>query len=244
MIERAYYPLSDLALRWGCTVQDLLHLGAQDGAQVCVNLYGMVKGKRMEAIEDPPDDGEPNIEPKSVEEETEAQVWDAAFRRWKARVTTDMPQAIYELGIDDLRFCEMPGGLPHPLAEAERFDRGRWWHCEFEPPVHITAGHLCLLREEVERLDREVFGLGRQSGAERSIDAADARTDRDLGTKERNTLLTIIASLCDYSAIDLKARGVAGQIAKMTEEIGAPVTDDTIRKVIAQVNDALESRAK
>lgn len=63
-------------------------------------------------------------------------------------------------------------------------------------------------------------------------------------TTERNTLLTIIAALCDYSAIKHQERGAAVQIAKMTEELGATVTDDTIRKVLAKIPDALETRMK
>lgn len=65
-----------------------------------------------------------------------------------------------------------------------------------------------------------------------------------LKTQERNTLLTIIAALCDYSAIKHQERGAASQIAKMTEEIGASVTDDTVRKVLARIPGALETRMK
>lgn len=69
-------------------------------------------------------------------------------------------------------------------------------------------------------------------------------TDKPLKTTERNTLLTIIAALCDYSAIDPQARGAAQQIANMTQEIGAAITDDTIRNALAKIQDAVESRKK
>jgi hypothetical protein len=71
-----------------------------------------------------------------------------------------------------------------------------------------------------------------------------AMVDKAMTTTERNTLLTIIAGLCDYSAIIPTERGSASQIAKMTEEVGAPVTDDTIRKMLTKIPDALESRKK
>ncbi len=71
-----------------------------------------------------------------------------------------------------------------------------------------------------------------------------AMVDKAMTTTERNTLLTIIAALCDYSAIKYQERGAASQIVKMTEEIGAPVTDDTIRNVFGKIPDALESRKK
>jgi hypothetical protein len=75
-------------------------------------------------------------------------------------------------------------------------------------------------------------------------DSLRAMVDKAMTTTERNTLLTIIAGLCDYSDIKYQERGAAGQIAKMTEEVGAPVTDDTIRKVLKKIPDALESRMK
>lgn len=67
---------------------------------------------------------------------------------------------------------------------------------------------------------------------------------KPITTNERNSLLTIIAALCDYSAIDSKARGAAAQIAKLTEDIGAPVSDDTVRRALEKIPDALESRMK
>lgn len=79
---------------------------------------------------------------------------------------------------------------------------------------------------------------------EQSIKNTPKALDKAITTTERNTLLTIIAGLCDYSAIVPAERGAASQIAKMTEEVGAPVTDDTIRKVLARIPDALESRKK
>ena len=66
----------------------------------------------------------------------------------------------------------------------------------------------------------------------------------ELATKERNTLLTIIAALCDYSAVKHQDRGAAVQIASLTDEIGAPVSDDTVRKVLAKIPNALETRKK
>ena len=68
--------------------------------------------------------------------------------------------------------------------------------------------------------------------------------DKPMTTTERNTWLTIIAALCDYSAIRYQERGAAPQIAAMTDEIGASVSDDTIRKVLEKIPDALERRKK
>lgn len=63
-------------------------------------------------------------------------------------------------------------------------------------------------------------------------------------TRQLRTLLTIIAALCGKAGIDYKARGAAPVIASATEEIGTPVTDDTIRAVLREIPDALLSRSR
>jgi hypothetical protein len=65
-----------------------------------------------------------------------------------------------------------------------------------------------------------------------------------LGKRERDTLLTIIAAFCKFESIDPKERGLAAKIAQWTQDLGAPVTDDTIRAVLAQIPDAVDSRMK
>jgi len=66
----------------------------------------------------------------------------------------------------------------------------------------------------------------------------------DLDPRERTSLLTIIAALCNYSDIDPKDRGSVSKIAEMTEEIGAPVSEDTVRKWLKAIPDARERRMK
>ena len=63
----------------------------------------------------------------------------------------------------------------------------------------------------------------------------DGSEEKSLSTTERNSLLTIIAALCDYSAINIKELGVANQIAKFTQDIGAAVTDDIPWRQLAEV---------
>lgn len=65
-----------------------------------------------------------------------------------------------------------------------------------------------------------------------------------IGSTERNTLLTIIAALCHHSKIKHQDRGAAAQITRLTEEIGAVVSDDTIRRALSKIPDALEFRTK
>lgn len=79
---------------------------------------------------------------------------------------------------------------------------------------------------------------------EQSINGAQDPKEKPLTTTERNSLLIIIAALCDNSAIDLGTSTVTGEIVSMTQLLGAPVTDDTVRKALKQIPDAVERRMK
>lgn len=68
--------------------------------------------------------------------------------------------------------------------------------------------------------------------------------DKPLAPRQRNTLLTIINALCEHSNIDIKSRGTAAQIARMTEEMGTPVGQQTILDLLKEIPDAVETRMK
>lgn len=63
--------------------------------------------------------------------------------------------------------------------------------------------------------------------------------EKPLSTKERNSLLTLIAALCREAKYDLNQRGIAPSLAKATEELGKPLSDDTIRGILKQVKNNL-----
>lgn len=78
---------------------------------------------------------------------------------------------------------------------------------------------------------------GQQNGAPEKI-------DKLVTTTERNTLLVIIAALCKKTDIDPQNRTTASLIARLTDDIDASVTDETIRKHLAKIPDALGARIK
>ncbi len=71
-----------------------------------------------------------------------------------------------------------------------------------------------------------------------------AKVDRPLHTRQRRTLLTIIAALCDAAGIDHTERGASQRIKSKTELVGAPIDDGTIFKLLKEIPDALETRMK
>ncbi len=71
------------------------------------------------------------------------------------------------------------------------------------------------------------------------------RASDQLTTKERNTLLVIIAALTNEMGIDLSQPSKAsGAIAALTEKLGAPVTARAIENHVRAIPDAVESRRK
>lgn len=71
-----------------------------------------------------------------------------------------------------------------------------------------------------------------------------AKVDRPLPTRQRRTLLTVIAAFCKYDGIKPLERGVAQHIMKMTDDLGAHIDDGTISKILAEIPDALGTRMK
>ena len=71
-----------------------------------------------------------------------------------------------------------------------------------------------------------------------------AKVDRPLRIRQRRTLLTVIAALCQSHKLDSQGRGTAQRIMEMTDAIGAHVDDGTIANLLREIPDALESRKK
>ncbi len=63
--------------------------------------------------------------------------------------------------------------------------------------------------------------------------------EKPLSTKERNSLLTLIAALCNEANFDIEQRGIASSLVKATEQLGRPLSDDTIRGILKQVKNNL-----
>jgi len=68
--------------------------------------------------------------------------------------------------------------------------------------------------------------------------------EKHLSTRHRRTLLIIIAALCSKAGIDRAGRGAAMAIASATEDLGVPVGDDSIRVMLREIPDAIESRSR
>jgi len=71
-----------------------------------------------------------------------------------------------------------------------------------------------------------------------------AKEEKPLTTNEKNSLLVLIAALCKEADVDWNQRGIATSLVAMTDLIGAPLTDETMRKILKQIDSAIDSRSK
>jgi len=101
-----------------------------------------------------------------------------------------------------------------------------------------------ILDVDRERVGLEIQELRAMKQAEKDNSRESTKADKPVSTREKRTLLTIIAALCGNARIDYTARGASQRIKEATEAIGAPIDDGTIAKVISAIPDALETRTK
>lgn len=80
--------------------------------------------------------------------------------------------------------------------------------------------------------------------ADKMSDSATKQRPTPVSEKHRRTLLVLIGALCEEAGINISQRGASQRIRVLTEQLGAPVDDETIRKVLADIPDALERRFK
>lgn len=94
-------------------------------------------------------------------------------------------------------------------------------------------------QEEIERLKSENERLKEELSCSKVEGEGPPLTQR-----RKRTYSTLIAALCIKAGISWEGRGAAQRIKEATEEIGAPVSDDTIKSILSDIPDALDSRMK
>lgn len=98
--------------------------------------------------------------------------------------------------------------------------------------------HTIVIRKE--ELNRFISSLD----DEQSVKPEITEEAKPFTARERNTLLTLVGALCKEAKIDPTLRGVSASVKAMTELVGAPISDDTIRKIFKEIPAALEKRQK
>ncbi|EGR3920097.1 hypothetical protein NM092_003235 [Vibrio cholerae] len=106
----------------------------------------------------------------------------------------------------------------------------KWHDVTDVVPLEQCQYELVIRTEELNRFIHEL--------SDKPVSAC----DKPLDPRERTTLLTIIGALCNQVNINPKTRGVASSVEKMVEQIGVKLSNEAIRNVLMQVDDAIEKK--
>lgn len=69
-------------------------------------------------------------------------------------------------------------------------------------------------------------------------------SDEKISTKEKHSYLVLISALCNKNKINPSERGAAGRIARLADDQGTPISEDTVRKILKEIPEALMAREK
>jgi hypothetical protein len=94
------------------------------------------------------------------------------------------------------------------------------------------------VKQDLQAAQLQIAHLEQQLKGRRGL----SNDEKPVSTRQRRTLLVIIAALCNKAAIEVSSRGAAAQIATETQLLGARIGEDSIRDLLKQIPDALESR--
>jgi hypothetical protein len=179
-IAHIYVSLTKAGALLGVSANDLIHAGAFNQVQICVNIYARATGFTMERIDTAIDGDYTDMDPEIKEE---AQAQDKVFYDWIDRLKINvMPEGIYEVTLDDLRLLELPEHVSIELGQAYKSDNLGLWEVEFNPFIRVMGSDLVMLTTEIER-------IGKSGGIKITA------IDKPLLIRERTSYLNIIGAL-------------------------------------------------
>ena len=118
---------------------------------------------------------------------------------------------------------------------------------KFETRVMLLMTDTELPRQKAEEIVAEEIKEERrlQVAKWQAEDAREAQTEKPLYTRERDTLLTIIAALAKEAKINIHTPGSAAlSIEDLTDKLGAHVSKRAIENHLKKIPDAVGTRKK
>lgn len=134
----------------------------------------------------------------------------------------------YESGDTVNEYWDNEAGIAISIAEQVTVTR-------YKPIASSADRENEYLEKQLELALAENIKLKKTSG----VNCGKQDIDKPMSAKERRSLLRVIAALANMAKINVAQRGIASAIQTATETNGAPVTDDTIRKILKKIPDAL-----
>jgi len=162
------------------------------------------------------------------------QLYTGQFRKPSTKVKSGSKEREIKRGL--LTYCH-----PYVNHRPESWQSYRDNNCEREKSVHDKINYFAVSLDEEE----SVLVI-RTSEVTRFIQSLEntPQEAKPLTSKERNSLLVLLGAVLNGSDIDPNQRGISTSLVRMTELIAAPLSDDTILKILKQIKPAIESRSK
>ncbi len=232
-ITHSYQSLKQAGALLGVSANELIHAGAFNQVQICVNFYGRANDVSMERIETDIDGDHTKFNPETIEKR---QAVDGLFSDWIDRLKINvMPVGVYEVTQEDLRLFEMPKNKGIELEEAYKSDDLGLWEVSFKSLVKTKRSDLIMLTTEIDRIEK--------SGGINSTVIVKPSTTEDTteDTTKVSTYLNIIAALL-YQLTSGKANdtSVINQIAiDFQDKKNAGLSERTLQRVFARAKRSL-----
>ncbi len=186
-IAYVYLSLEKAGAALGISPSDLIHAGAFNQVQICVNIYARATGFRKVRIEENPEGGDDlsDVEWAAAEAEAEATGQVERWGCWLTRLKNNiMPAGVFEIDTEDLRLFEMPEIADLELVDGFKSDESGLWEVEFTNPVKISRADLVILTSEIARL-QNIGGINAKAIV------------NPPSNRERTTYLNIIGALVE-----------------------------------------------
>lgn len=166
------------------------------------------------------------------------------YDQWRRESLVKLPAGIF-VWRDEFEECFWrkygPDGETIWLSDGERGQRNESIQLDFDPFIP---------RVDFQGVVMEGFPpptLGSTASPAHAMPAAspEAAEGKALGTRERNTLLTIIALLCKAAEIDYEKYAKAANIIEgLADEMGLQIGETTIKEHLKRIPEALRGRMK
>lgn len=213
--ERSYFTFSEVMTRWQCTENDIRHLVINEKLRPSYFIGRDIEYRELEQR----DAG--SFESVTVTEEM--RFLNEGFYYLQTGI---------QLGPFDCEFdCFTSSREPPRLAEGEL---SGFYFMEKPLPLSHVLEHGVVTMEELAFVERAL-----------SAQSERGEPSKDVATRERNTLLTIIAALCKEAGIDYsKPAKAAGMIQSTAAKMGVSIGETTIEGHLKKIPDALGTRMK
>jgi len=223
-VAHSYVALDKAGALLGVSVDDLIHAGAFNQVQICVNIYARGRRVGMERLYVALDGDCIDFD---EQDRGEAQAHEKIFSEWIQRLkSNNMPAGIYELTQDDLRRLELPENTRIEIGEAFKANERGLWEVEFNPLVEISRSDLVMLTTEIKRITK-TKGVRVTS------------MDKPLTIRERTSYLNIIGAM--LAQLTNGKKNDTGVIQQAITEYGAKpgVSERKMQEVFAAAKRSL-----